>query len=114
MKTRRELVCKMRILDQFVSDMVNFRDAIDLAFARTGQPSNRPLEWDELRCIVSELYGFMGLELDDGSYDSIWRKVKKEIKQAHTPSHYEILLSAALQKEIEFMEYACVARTLHV
>lgn len=107
-KSKRAVAAKVRKLDVIVKDRRTFRDALALAFRRTGQMGDHSLEKEELYNVVTEIYRLAGVtsELDETTFNSIHRRVIRETgTKARTPSEYEAPLRDALGRECRFLEY---------
>ncbi|KAI9204497.1 uncharacterized protein BJ171DRAFT_599287 [Polychytrium aggregatum] len=110
--TRRLMAMHHQKLERLVGSSRTFRSALDLCFYRQSIPMDRTLSRDNLIKILKELYSIAGVPADEDSFDSIYKRIKKDLQRTFTVSDYEPALRESIRKELRFLEYRIFARTI--
>ncbi|KAI8926546.1 hypothetical protein BC831DRAFT_549816 [Entophlyctis helioformis] len=110
-KVKRAKAALYRQMEYILNDPRLFRSALDLCIMRNPVQDDNVGSRDYLQYLLSDMYLLFGHQLDDSTFQAIFRNVAKEIQNLRTVTEMEDLLRGALQKELTFMEYCLYAKT---
>lgn len=110
-KFKRNLSKKLRKLESLIYDSQRFRTTLDFIFYKLLISNDKPMNKKNLFLIVNEIFSFVELDLDEESFENIFKRCFKDIERCNHLNQWDQFLKLSIKKELGFLEYQVYVRT---
>ncbi|KAL2917064.1 hypothetical protein HK105_203496 [Polyrhizophydium stewartii] len=109
-KVRRTRATMLRRIDYVVKHPNLLRSLLDLCIMRNPIAESVGSR-DYLHYLLTDMFGLIGARLEEDTFQAVHKALSSEVESLRTVTDMEDVLRAALEKELQFLEYRVVART---